>query len=105
MTDNKLTDRRLEQFTKKQFTPDGVEPFIPMGSEVVLMACELQQYRKSSAPELKMANLINKFYKRYPFETFKSDSERSEALGYFIAGAELQCFGGFVKYEDLYGDE
>jgi hypothetical protein len=60
---------------------------------------------RAVVPELKPANLINKFYKRYPFETFKSDSERSEALGYFIAGAELQCFGGFVKYEDLYGDE
>ncbi|AKM48225.1 EaA2 protein [Edwardsiella phage Edno5] len=57
------------------------------------------------APELKMAHLINKFYERYPLNTFKSDSERSEALGYFMAGAELQCFGEFINYAELLGDE
>lgn len=56
-------------------------------------------------PELKPAELINKFYERYPLDTFKSDAERAEALGYFMAGAELQCFGEFVKYEDLCCDE
>ncbi|WP_392441035.1 hypothetical protein [Edwardsiella piscicida] len=56
------------------------------------------------APELKMAHLINKFYERYPLNTFKSDS-RSEALGYFMAGAELQCFGEFINYAELLGDE
>ncbi|MTH45370.1 hypothetical protein [Intestinirhabdus alba] len=56
-------------------------------------------------PELKPANLINKFYERYPLDTFKSDTQRAEALGYFMAGAELQCFGEFVRYEDLCGDE
>ncbi len=57
------------------------------------------------APELKMAELINKFYERYPLETFKSDTERSAALGYFMAGAELQCFGEFINYADLAVDE
>ncbi|EDY9313254.1 hypothetical protein GP163_002522 [Salmonella enterica] len=56
-------------------------------------------------PELKIAELANKFYERYPLATFKSDGERAEAFGYFMAGAELQCFGEFVKYEDLCGDE
>lgn len=59
----------------------------------------------SQAPELKMAHLINKFYERYPLEEFKSDTERSEALGYFMAGAELQCFGEFINYAELMGDE
>ncbi|MDY3570256.1 hypothetical protein [Enterobacter hormaechei] len=58
-----------------------------------------------ATPELKPANLINKFYECYPLEAFKGDSERSEALGYFMAGAELQCFGEFIKYEDLCSDE
>lgn len=66
---------------------------------------ELQERRKEAEPELKPANLINKFYERYPLETFKSDSERAEALGYFMAGAELQCFGEFIKYGDLFCEE
>ena len=56
-------------------------------------------------PELKMAELINKFYERYPLNEFKSDTERSAALGYFMAGAELQCFGEFINYAALMGDE
>lgn len=66
---------------------------------------ELQERRKGDNPELKIANLANKFYERYPLNTFKSDGERAEAFGYFMAGAELQCFGEFIKYEDLCGDE
>lgn len=66
---------------------------------------ELQERRKVNNPELKIAELINKFYERYPAASFKTESERSEALGYFMAGAELQCFGEFVQYEDLCGDE
>jgi|GEM_PF-2217294 hypothetical protein len=54
---------------------------------------------------LNPANLINKFYERYPVASFKSDIERSEALGYYMAGAEIQCFGEFIKYQDLCGDE
>lgn len=71
----------------------------------VLLSVELQERRKVAEPELKPANLANKFYERYPLATFKSDSERAEAFGYFMAGAELQCFGEFIKYEDLCGDE
>lgn len=66
---------------------------------------ELQEHRKAAEPELKPANLVNKFYERYPLASFKSDTERASALGYFMAGAELQCFGEFVKYEDLCSDE
>ena len=68
-------------------------------------ASELQEHRKAAGPELKPANLINKFYERYPVASFKSDTERAAALGYFMAGAELQCFGEFVKYEDMFCDE
>ncbi|WP_393969281.1 hypothetical protein [Kluyvera intermedia] len=66
---------------------------------------ELQEHRKAAEPELKLANLVNNFYERYPVASFKSDTERSAALGYFMAGAELQCFGEFVKYEELCSDE
>lgn len=45
------------------------------------------------ATKMDMAFLINKFYERYPLDSFKSDSERSEALGCFMAGAELQRLG------------
>ncbi|EAB1581655.1 hypothetical protein ODV70_001017 [Salmonella enterica] len=56
-------------------------------------------------PELKIAELINKFYERYPLASFNKDTDRANALGYFLAGAELQCFGEFIKYEELLGDE
>ncbi|EHZ1561287.1 hypothetical protein K5I99_000001, partial [Salmonella enterica] len=55
-------------------------------------------------PELKIAELINKFYERYPLASFNKDTDRANALGYFLAGAELQCFGEFIKYEELLGD-
>lgn len=60
----------------------------------------LREYRKAEQPALAMdsAEFINKFYKRYPLNTFESDSERAEALGYFMAGAELQCYGEFIVY-------
>lgn len=44
------------------------------------------------------AFLINKFYERYPLSEFKTDSERADALGYFMAGAELQRLGAFIEY-------
>lgn len=47
-----------------------------------------------------MAFLINKFYERYPLSEFRTDTERSDALGYFMAGAELQRLGAFITYED-----
>ncbi|EDQ9400100.1 hypothetical protein KG918_004618 [Salmonella enterica] len=61
--------------------------------------------RDADKPELKIAELINKFYERYPLASFNKDTDRAEALGYFLAGAELQCFGEFIKYEELFGDE
>ncbi|EAB4058132.1 hypothetical protein FQO85_17720 [Salmonella enterica] len=60
---------------------------------------------EANKPELKIAELINKFYERYPLASFNKDTDRAEALGYFLAGAELQCFGEFIKYEELFGDE
>lgn len=63
------------------FVPSAAQPVIP-------------------EQELNTAKLINKFYERYPLETFANDSERAEALGYFMAGAELQCFGEFIAYDD-----
>lgn len=82
------------------------------GSNVVLPAEEAEELARialasldANKQELKIAELINKFYERYPLATFKSDTARAEALGYFMAGAELQCFGEFVKYEELCGDE
>ncbi|MEH4264131.1 hypothetical protein [Klebsiella aerogenes] len=105
MTNNQLTDKRLAQLAKRNFCQTKGEEYTPFGDEVVSMAAELQERRKVGEPELNLANLANKFYERYPLATFKSDSERAEAFGYFMAGAELQCFGEFIKYEDLCGDE
>lgn len=45
--------------------------------------------------------LLNKFYERYPLSEFKTDSEMVEALGYFMAGAELQRLGDFIVHPDL----
>lgn len=52
------------------------------------------------ATKFDQAFLISKFYERYPLSEFKSDSERAEALGYFMAGAELQRLGKFIEYND-----
>lgn len=52
------------------------------------------------ATKFDQAFLINKFYERYPLSGFKSDSERAEALGYFMSGAELQRLGKFIEYND-----
>lgn len=52
------------------------------------------------ATKFDQAFLINKFYERYPLSEFKNDSERAEALGYFMAGAELQRLGKFIEYND-----
>lgn len=82
-----------------------------LSSALVVALDELEAKNKriaeleATAPELKMAHLINKFYERYPLAEFKSDTERSAALGYFMAGAELQCFGEFINYAELMGDE
>lgn len=55
---------------------------------------------KYDATKFDQAFLINRFYERYPLSEFKSDSERAEALGYFMAGAELQRLGKFIEYND-----
>lgn len=52
------------------------------------------------ATKFDQAFLINKFYERYPLSEFKTDSERAEALGYFMAGAELQRLGAFIEYRE-----
>ncbi|HAT3930897.1 TPA: hypothetical protein ACIE98_000110 [Citrobacter koseri] len=82
------------------------------GSNVVLPAEEAEELARialasleANKQELKIAELINKYYERYPLATFKSDTGRAEALGFFMAGAELQCFGEFVEYKELCGDE
>lgn len=107
-----LDDETLDQLV--QFRRETTEYHISQGNKVqaimhnaVLSALiELQERRKAAGEqELKPANLINKFYERYPVASFKSDTERAAALGYFMAGTELQCFGEFVKYEELCGDE
>ncbi len=52
------------------------------------------------ATKFDQAFLIKKFYERYPLSEFKNDSERADALGYFMAGAELQRLGKFIEYDD-----
>ena len=52
------------------------------------------------ATKFDQAFLINKFYERYPLSEFKTDSERADALGYFMAGAELQRLGAYIKYQE-----
>lgn len=103
MTNNQLTDQRIaEILARAEICDDSV---LTDYADIAAAMRELQERRKTAEPELKLANLANKFYERYPLATFKSDSERAEAFGYFMAGAELQCFGEFIKYEDLCGDE
>lgn len=111
MTNNQLTDSqllfRLQDFygAEQDASKIGDHEYAQECSDIVSVIRELQECRKASRPELKIAELINKFYERYPAASFKTESERSEALRYFMAGAELQCFGEFVQYEDLCGDE
>lgn len=56
--------------------------------------------KNHDATKFDQALLINKFYERYPLSEFKNDSERADALGYFMAGAELQRLGHFIEYND-----
>ena len=46
-----------------------------------------------------VAHLINKFYERYPLESFKTDDERSFALGVFLSGAEIQRLGEYIVWD------
>lgn len=84
---------------------DDKEQYDMFGRGMAAMDMLIAGMYQEPEPELNPANLANKFYERYPLATFKNDSERAEAFGYFLAGAELQCFGEFIKYEDLCGDE
>ncbi|EGK3225037.1 hypothetical protein I5602_004501 [Salmonella enterica] len=77
----------------------------PYSENLRELACIALASLDADKPELKIAELINKFYERYPLASFNKDTDRAEALGYFLAGAELQCFGEFIKYEELFGDE
>lgn len=92
-----ITRERLEYLQKY---PEGASKL-----EAIELARIALASLEDDKQELKIAELANKFYERYPLSTFKNDSERAEAFGYFMAGAELQCFGEFVKYEELCGDE
>lgn len=94
---NKLTDKRIGQLVSI-FAPQDSDP---VRRDIRCALCELRELRKTAEPELNPANLVNKFYERYPLASFRDDGFRAAALGYFMAGAELQCFGEFVNYEDL----
>lgn len=106
MTNNRDTITRIQmaEFASGDIKPSPAE-VRELARRLLAADAEPQERRKTAEPELNPANLANKFYERYPLATFKSDSERAEAFGYFMAGAELQCFGEFIKYEDLCGDE
>ena len=43
--------------------------------------------------------LINKFYERYPLGYFKTDDDRSFALGVFLSGAEIQRLGEYIVWD------
>lgn len=46
-----------------------------------------------------IAHLTNKFYERYPLESFKTDEDRSFALGAFLSGAEIQRLGEYIVWD------
>ncbi|EHH0260366.1 hypothetical protein AAF118_001960 [Salmonella enterica] len=94
-----ITKERIELFIKSP-----LENGLTRGEQMELARIALASL-DADKQELKIAELINKFYERYPLASFNKDTDRAEALGYFMAGAELQCFGEFIKYEELFGDE
>ncbi|EKS4547069.1 hypothetical protein QB755_002045 [Salmonella enterica] len=94
-----ITRERVAQFIK-----NPLDNGLTRGEQMELARIALASL-DADKPELKIAELINKFYERYPLASFNKDTDRAEALGYFLAGAELQCFGEFIKYEELFGDE
>lgn len=108
---NQLTEGqllfRLQDFygAEQDAAKIGDHEYAQECADIVCVIREVLERRKGNSSELKIAELVNKFYERYPLDTFKNDSERAEALGYFMAGAELQCFGEFIKYEELCSDE
>ncbi|ECT0866467.1 hypothetical protein DSO89_19340 [Salmonella enterica subsp. enterica serovar Saintpaul] len=94
-----ITKERIELFIKSP-----LENGLTRGEQMELARIALASL-DADKQELKIAELINKLYERYPLASFNKDTDRAEALGYFLAGAELQCFGEFIKYEELFGDE
>lgn len=46
-----------------------------------------------------IAHLVNKFYERYPLDYFKTDDDRSFALGVFLSGAEIQRLGEYIVWD------
>ncbi|EEJ7181098.1 hypothetical protein RL87_004514 [Salmonella enterica subsp. enterica] len=94
-----ITKERIELFVKSP-----LENGLTRGEQMELARIALASL-DADKPELKIAELINKFYERYPLASFNKDTDRADALGYFLAGAELQCFGELIKYEELLGDE
>lgn len=103
MTNTKLTGDRIAALLDCVDMCDDMS--VDENADMAKALRELQERRKAAKPELNPANLVNKFYERYPLASFRDDGFRAAALGYFMAGAELQCFGEFVKYEELCGDE
>lgn len=88
--------RQLDQFHRLiKAQPLGDNTY----NQKTIAAMEIALVALTNEHQLNTANLINKFYERYPLVTFSFDIERSEALGYFMAGAEIQCFGKFIEYE------
>ncbi|ECE6151082.1 hypothetical protein DPK65_02425 [Salmonella enterica subsp. enterica] len=119
MTNTKLTDEQLQEIYGEAVSCEVAEKngaymasfdllckMDDVGGTAYTVRKLIDMLRAERAePELNPANLVNKFYERYPLASFRDDGFRATALGYFMAGAELQCFGEFVKYEELCGDE
>lgn len=104
-TITKLTKEQLIEEVKRKIAVAERYPDLDVARiEVEIFKIALASL-DADKPELKIAELINKFYERYPLASFNKDTDRAEALGYFLAGAELQCFGEFIEYEELIGDE
>ncbi|HDL7645966.1 TPA: hypothetical protein PXO92_002580 [Yersinia enterocolitica] len=100
-----MTELTKEQIAKfiKDIESEGMCDITDSQAELALrklLVCE-QVAEKS----INTRRLINKFYERYPLDTFTCDSERAAALGYFMAGAELQCYGDFIIYQGGHYDE
>lgn len=88
--------RQLDQFHRLiKAQPLGDNTY----NQKTIAAMEIALAALTHERQLNTANLISKFYERYPLVTFSFDTERAEALGYFMAGAEIQCFGKFIEYE------
>lgn len=114
---NKLTKNQLIECASgrleamKSALETDLSPFEHSAMCVSIQLTEIALISLTAPPDLQecqkfdQAKLINKFYERYPLDTFKSDSERAAALGYYMAGAELQRCGEFIVYEDVYHDE